>query len=297
MAPPPRGRSPVSGRKTRISAALGTAGLSLFCLLIVLTSGLGSAPGGVGWLSFAVIDCSDVQTKVDNQSFRGLPDANDFSKHKDFYALYLWTYCSGHLAPRGGGHAVDFCASSGTKSLFNLYRYWAVWGAQVHQEGTRFYWLEHGPNGLYMAYLAAAALGVSSLLVGRRASSTNVVSPLTVFLSSLSFAAALMTAAAAQFTFGQLMERTSHPDVGASPQKHGHVVYILNWISVASALASFALLSNLSAGNTIRRAPTLDTKGMHKRYEVGETTSADSPVSALSARPIRRKTLLSSVGF
>lgn len=106
-----------------------------------------------------------------------------------------------------------------------------------------------------------------------------------------------MTAAAAQFTFGQLIERAGHPEVGTAPQKHGHVVYILNWISAASALASFALWSNLSAGNTIRRAPTLDTKGMHKRYEVGETTSADSPVSALSARPVRRRTLLSSVGF
>lgn len=55
MAIPPRGPSPVSGRKTRISAALGTSALSLLCLLIVFTSGLGSSPGGVGWLSFAVV--------------------------------------------------------------------------------------------------------------------------------------------------------------------------------------------------------------------------------------------------
>lgn len=106
-----------------------------------------------------------------------------------------------------------------------------------------------------------------------------------------------MTAAAVQFTFGQLLNRTEEPDMGTGSRKHGHAVYILNWLAVVSALVSFVLWSHLSARNTIRRAPTLDTKGMHKRYQVGETTGADSPIldSSTTPKPIRRRTLLSSV--
>ncbi|KAH7321228.1 hypothetical protein B0I35DRAFT_428846 [Stachybotrys elegans] len=132
------------------------------------------------------MDCADIKTTVGHHTFRGLPDANDFSKHKDFYAIYLWTYCSGHVSQDGTSYNVDFCAKPGTKALFNLYRYWSVWGAQVHKDGTRFFWLEHGPNGLYMLYIASVLFAVVVLLSGRRSLSSNHISGWTIFLSSVS---------------------------------------------------------------------------------------------------------------
>jgi hypothetical protein len=242
------------------------------------------------------MDYSDVQTSIGQESFQGLPDANDFSKHKDFYVYYLWTYCSGHISNQTSAYNIDFCAKSGTKSLYNLYRYWSVWGAQVHKEGTRFLWLEHVPDGLYMAYLFAAFLAATVLVTGRRTLSSGHVSGMTVFLSALSFSSTLATAAAAHFTFGQLIQRASDPEINARGHKQGHTVYMLNWVSTLLAFVSFALWSHLSASNTIRRAPTLDTRNLSKGYEVAGTTGAESPIldSATSAKPTRRRTLLSN---
>jgi hypothetical protein len=134
---------------------------------------------------FPKIDCSKLETKVQNDTFRGLPDANDFSKHKDFYALYLWTYCSGRVADGGSNFVADFCAKPGRKSLHNLYQYWNVWGSQVHKDGTRFYWLEHGPDGLYIAYLVSVAIIVVTVGLAQRALFTSRVTRAMLFLSAV----------------------------------------------------------------------------------------------------------------
>jgi hypothetical protein len=107
----------------------------------------------------------------------------------------------------------------------------------------------------------------------------------------------MTTAAAAQFTFGQLIHQTSNPEINARSHRLGHAVYNLNWISVITALVSFYFWLQLSASNSIRRAPTLDTRGLVKGFDVGGTTGAESPVldSATMAKPLRRKTLLSNV--
>ncbi len=44
------------GREGKVFAALGSSVFALVCLLAVLLSGWGSSEGGVGWLSFAVVD-------------------------------------------------------------------------------------------------------------------------------------------------------------------------------------------------------------------------------------------------
>ena len=93
----------------------------------------------------------------------GLPDANDFSRHKDFYAFYLWSYCSGVI--KNGTYWVDFC-SKPNHSLFDLYTYWKVWGTSVHKEEAYFHWLEHGPKLLYIPYLISAGLKFLEFAVG-----------------------------------------------------------------------------------------------------------------------------------
>ena len=133
------------------------------------------------------IDCSDVRTKVQNSTFRGIPDANDFSKHKDFYALYLWTYCSGLVSSDGISYNIDFCANTGGKSLYNLFQYWVVWGSQIHKDGTRFYWLENGPDVLYIPYVVSVCLSALGTAVGLRTLFINRVGQMTIFVSAVSF--------------------------------------------------------------------------------------------------------------
>jgi hypothetical protein len=117
---------------------------------------------------------------IHNEIFHGLPDTNDFSKHKDFYAFYPWNYCSGKL--RNGDYYVDFC-SKPQHSLYNLFRPWKVWGVSVHKEGTRFYWLEKGPKLLYIAYLIAGGINVLAVFGGVLSLYTNKVTRATLALS------------------------------------------------------------------------------------------------------------------
>jgi hypothetical protein len=120
---------------------------------------------------------------VQGTTYRGLPDTNDFSKFKDFYAFYLWNYCSGKLQDRN--YQVDFC-SKPQQSLYDLFSYWKVWGASVHKQGTRFYWLEKGPKLLYVSYLVAGIVKAIELLSGIPSLFTSKVNRVTAILSTVS---------------------------------------------------------------------------------------------------------------
>lgn len=51
--------------------------------------------------------------------YKGLPDSHDFSKAKDWFAIYASLYCSG----RKNGpekHAADYCSPWPGKQLFDL---------------------------------------------------------------------------------------------------------------------------------------------------------------------------------
>lgn len=90
--------------------------------------------------------------------YKGLPDSHDFSKHKDFFAIYIHRYCSGHKIvnkskrnpktnsdpnSKSGSksdskddqkqkwtYEIDFCSNIGSE-LFDQYRIWKVWGVDL----------------------------------------------------------------------------------------------------------------------------------------------------------------------
>ena len=144
------------------------------------------------WLSGILIklpqiDSSKVEVDVQGDIYRGLPDVNDFSRHKDFYAFYLWNYCSGKL--QQGDYYIDFC-SQPRQSLYDLFGFWKVWGASVHKAGTRFYWLEKGPKLLFISYLIAASItaleffaGIPSLFTNKGSRVIMVLSVVRLFMS------------------------------------------------------------------------------------------------------------------
>ena len=116
------------------------------------------------------------------RTYRGLPNANDHSKHKDFYAFFFWNYCSGKIS--NGTYHVNFC-SNVRHSLYDLFSYWKVWGTNVHKEESQFYWLEQGPKLLYIPYIFSGGLVVLASLSGARSLVESKVSRSTLVFSSV----------------------------------------------------------------------------------------------------------------
>lgn len=85
----------------------------------------------------------------------------DYSKHKDFYVLYLYNYCSGKV--QDSKFLVDFC-SKPSHLLFDLMPFWKSWGVSVNKGSVHFYWLDNGPKMLYVSYILAIGFEVSELL-------------------------------------------------------------------------------------------------------------------------------------
>jgi hypothetical protein len=69
-----------------------------------------------------------VVTKAGPVSYKGLPDSRDYSKHKDFFAIYLSRYCSGQKS--GKDYNPSFCSEIGS-GLFDQYNLWRVWGVNL----------------------------------------------------------------------------------------------------------------------------------------------------------------------
>ena len=63
-----------------------------------------------------------------SDEYRGLPDSHDYSRHKEFFAIYANRYCSGPIV--NGKHRQDFCSDVG-RELFDQYRLWRVWGVDL----------------------------------------------------------------------------------------------------------------------------------------------------------------------
>lgn len=66
-------------------------------------------------------------TETGEGAYQGLPDSHDFSKHKDFFVLYLHGYCSGKKI--GDEYKPDFCSGGG--KLFDQYHVWKTWGVNL----------------------------------------------------------------------------------------------------------------------------------------------------------------------
>ncbi|RGP78944.1 hypothetical protein FLONG3_2849 [Fusarium longipes] len=119
-----------------IPAVLITQLLTLVGVGMLLRAGTGSlnnsdhlptAPG----LYLILIDTKHYTRKVGKETFKGLPDSHDFSKQKDFFALFPALYCSGKMS--GDRHEADYCSTWG-EQFFDLQRLWRVWGVDLIKE-------------------------------------------------------------------------------------------------------------------------------------------------------------------
>jgi len=92
--------------------------------MVMLRAGTGSisqpphlpyAPGW--WVTLIDTDEYKFVAATDNDDPWGLPDSHDFSKRKDFFALYPALYCSGQKKKEGGNvvYEADFCSAWGSQ--------------------------------------------------------------------------------------------------------------------------------------------------------------------------------------
>lgn len=167
--------------------------------------------------------------------FHGLPDSYDYSKHKDFFDIYLWNYCSGTI--QNGMRHVDFCSKT-RQLLFNLFGFWKSWGVSVHKPDVRFYWLDHGPRLLFISYTVAGILKVLEIVA-------SVVSVFhrwigVVVLATASSLAILATSVMAQVTYHTLVSRAGDEDIPITAQD-GRIAYALNWSATVLSLAAMTL--------------------------------------------------------
>ncbi|KAF2179652.1 hypothetical protein K469DRAFT_693894 [Zopfia rhizophila CBS 207.26] len=173
-------------------------------------------------------------------------------------------------------------------SLYDLFRPWKVWGASVHKDGTRFYWLEKGPKLLYIAYLIAGGTTILEVFAGVSSLYTNRVSRATLALSSVASASLLTTAILAQVTYGLLISRADDENIPITAKKAGQILYAANWVGTVFSLFALVLWCHVLAGNTIKRAATIETTS----YTRGQATGVDSPILArpLVETPVRKRT-------
>lgn len=203
--------------------------VSLVCLAAV------ALPRARPGLQFATVDTSNVEVKVGNDVFHGLPDSYDYSKHKDFFTIHLWNYCSGTI--QNGVRHVDFCSKNG-KLIFNLFGFWKSWGVSVHRQDVRFYWLDHGPRLLFIAYTVSGILKSLEVIASVASIFHRWVG--VVVLATASSLALLATSIMTQVTYHTLVSRADDEDIPITAQD-GRIAYALNWSATALSLAAMTL--------------------------------------------------------
>lgn len=120
---------------------------------------------------------------VNTHTYKGLPDAHDFSRYKDFYSFHLWNYCSGNV--ENGTYKVNFCSQT-RQPLYDLFGFWKVWGASVKRPGVRFSWLDRGPKLLHIFYIVTACVKGLELLASTPSLFTERTNTVTLVLSTVS---------------------------------------------------------------------------------------------------------------
>jgi hypothetical protein len=191
---------------------------------------------------------------VGNANYKGLPDTHDFSKHKDFFTLYIHRYCSGSKN-KEGQYIVDFCSDIG-RELFDQYRVWKLWGVDLGsaqkdkenalQETVGVEDIKTMPKVIFVWFLTSTAVTASTLVMTAFALCTSWAKTAALFFSVVNILCTLVTAILAQILFSKLVRRTHEYHVAAKNGAGGGVLTSIlgkRALSGLWLLASFAMLS------------------------------------------------------
>ncbi|KAF2179573.1 hypothetical protein K469DRAFT_798617 [Zopfia rhizophila CBS 207.26] len=159
-------------------------------LAILLQAGSGPLKNDLPiypWGYIALINTDEYTKHINDQTYRGLPDSHDFSKQKDFFAIFPALYCSGWK--KDGNYHADYCSPWG-RQLFDLHRLWRVWGVDLMENKL----VAQTPRMIFIGLITSAASAALALLVGFLAVYSYRCTLLVAVLSWVTMIATLSTA-------------------------------------------------------------------------------------------------------
>ncbi|CAI4213489.1 unnamed protein product [Parascedosporium putredinis] len=249
--------SPAGLEPTVDDSELGLAGTTPRDPLVSITA----SPNHVPSLEFCTIDASATKVTIGDDELVGLPDANDYSRQKQVYKVFLLNYCSGTREAGSQDTDMDYCSETG-EEIWDLLDPWIVWGVKLKSDGSAsFGWLDRGPDWLWIAYIAGGIFGslsvISALVPVHRLSFAKWP---VVIVASLTAIVQLSIAIAAQITFGTLV--ASADDEGVSiTAKLGVTAFMINWIAALSAV--------VAAATRVVRVREIKKDNIRTKHDVG----------------------------
>ncbi|KAF2828927.1 hypothetical protein CC86DRAFT_183260 [Ophiobolus disseminans] len=159
-------------------------------LVVLLLAGSGPLKNDIPtypWGHIALINTGEYTRDINGEPYRGLPDSHDFSKQKDFFAIFPALYCSGWK--KDGNYHADYCSPWG-RQLFDLHRLWRVWGVDLIENKL----VAQAPKKIFIGLVTSAASAGLSLLGGLLAVYSYRCTLLVAVLSWVAMIATLSTA-------------------------------------------------------------------------------------------------------
>ncbi|KAK0627347.1 hypothetical protein B0T14DRAFT_512464 [Immersiella caudata] len=222
--------------------------------VVMLRAGTGSLnnadkhPSYPGW--YAVMIDADKYRFSPNDPF-GLPDSQDPSKPKEFFAIYPSLYCSGQKKEGGkdsygkpsAKYEADYCSPWGYQ--FDLQWLWRDWGVDLVKNNS----IGQNPRMIWITLLISAfttALSAILKILGLCFFYAKVAS---CILSWVTIACACAMATTSQSFISNLVSSLPKLDVGGTGQLsaqsgpfHTKVAWILTAVSCVSALVETFIL-------------------------------------------------------
>ncbi|KAK3363140.1 hypothetical protein B0T25DRAFT_596146 [Lasiosphaeria hispida] len=185
-----------------------------------------------------IIDADQYETTAGGEKGKGLPDSHDFSKSKDFFAIYPALYCSGKKID--GRYEADYCSPWG-KQLFDL-QLWRVWGVDLVEN----YLIGQSPRIIYISLMTAASAAVASLAFGVLGFCwywSKALATVTIWVSAV---AIITTSAVSQIFVSKLVAESPRLQVagtGAIIAKWGYIYLRGAWALSGGAVVAAILWS------------------------------------------------------
>ncbi|QDS71150.1 hypothetical protein FKW77_009980 [Venturia effusa] len=247
-------------------------------LVLVIAIPRKRASGNITVLgSLARIDASQVITETGTGRYQGLPDSHDFSKHKDFFILYLSGYCSGKKV--GDEYKSDSCSRPG--QMFDQYNVWKTWGVNLAETRNSARGIQRAIGVTAIKTMPGAIFITMKLLVVAFALTTlvGIISPfshwakvLVTILSTISSLSAFTVASMCESLYPTLAKRVDnyHPTAKGVMTSHvGRNTLTSLWIvSVLSLLATLFWIIDAVRRRERAVSRTGTAKGGASMYEV-----------------------------
>ncbi|KAK3369645.1 hypothetical protein B0T24DRAFT_596361 [Lasiosphaeria ovina] len=182
----------------------------------------------------ALIDTAKYETTAGKEKYHGLPDSHDYSKPKDFFAIFPALYCSGKK--NGDKYEADYCSPWG-KQLFDLQWLWRVWGVDLVEKN----YIASYPTLIFAGVMTAVVAAAVALACGALSFCFYWSMVLAALVSWVSAIGMLLAAAAGHMLTNKLVADISSASSGSVSAQWGDTFARVAWVVGGLAVAAAAL--------------------------------------------------------